>query len=316
MTWSDERTAEWVIQPSVPTSAEVPDPILARLIDLDGWSPIAVHAAALILTLGMAVLDDVTGAGVQSVPFYLAPVLLAAWQLGRSAGLMWAGLAAAAAFVVSVGDGAAPFSTEPWNALAVLATLMVVALLAGALRELWVRGKALARTDPLTGVPNEDTFTERVELERARSVRHNRPFTLAYLDVVGLDALDDASAARSDAVLQRIAGGLRSHTRCTDSVGRLGPAEFGILLPEAGAGAAEVALARIQRRIRESVSAESDRLSIHVGAVICVGAPASVDQLLERAKGVRRGAKGEVGGGVALEVLDDAFGIEAILQRG
>lgn len=185
-----------------------------------------------------------------------------------------------------------------------------------ALRALADHSRTLAGTDDLTGVLDGRSFQELVELERSRTLRYNRPFTLAYLDVDRLRGVNDLRGhTTGDRTLQLVARTIRENVRSMDSVSRLGDDEFGLLFPETGRGAAEVALGKIRGCLDEAVRQRNLPITFSVGAVICVGAPASVDQLIQRADALMYRVKESGGDGTAIEVLDDQFGIEAILQR-
>jgi diguanylate cyclase (GGDEF)-like protein len=203
-----------------------------------------------------------------------------------------------------------------WNASASLALLAAVAIGVGALRTSADFVRTVSGTDHLTGILDSLSFRELVELERSRALRYNRPFTLAYLDVDRLRRVNELRGhLTGDRTLQLIASILRQNIRSMDSVARLGGDEFGLLMPETGKGAAEVALAKVRSCLAEAMRTRELPLTFSVGAVICVGAPESVDRLIQRADGLMYRVKDGGGDGMAAEVLDDPFGIEAILQR-
>jgi diguanylate cyclase (GGDEF)-like protein len=84
-----------------------------------------------------------------------------------------------------------------------------------------------AETDPLTGARTRTAGLADLthEIERAR--RTSGLLTLAYIDVVGLKAVNDTFGhAAGDALLRRTAGGIRSHLRAYDLIARVGGDEF------------------------------------------------------------------------------------------
>ncbi|HUE77676.1 MAG TPA: GGDEF domain-containing protein [Longimicrobiales bacterium] len=280
-------------------------------------APLTHLAAALLLT-AVAVLDRATGAHLAFSLFYLAPVSLAAWRLGLLAGFSWAMAAAAISLGVDLSEGYDPggLGVVYWNAVVRLGVLVIVAAALARIQRMREAERLLAGTDSLTGVRNGRAFHDLVELERTRTLRYNRPFTLAYMDVDGFKRVNDERGhSRGDEVLQLIARTIRDNIRSMDSVARLGGDEFGFLFPETGTGAAEVALRKIQTRLTEAAAAEQIDLSFSIGAVICVGPPESVDQLIQRADALMYSAKQRGRNGIRTTVLDDQFGIEAILQR-
>ena len=273
-----------------------------------------VHLLVLVL-IGLVALADAARPGFSLAVFYLLPVGLAAWRIGRPAAIAWAAVAAIGwlwgAFLMGA---AAPAAY--WNAVAWLLVFLVVGVTVSGLRSLRDFTRSLEGTDALTGVLDGRSFQELVELERNRSLRYNRPFTVAYLDVDRLRKVNDLLGhATGDRTLHLIAQTIRGNLRSMDSVARLGGDEFALLLPETGRGAAEVALAKIRSCLDEVVQARDLPITFSIGAVICVGAPESVDRLIQRADALMYQAKDSGGDGLAIEVLDDPFGIEAILQR-
>lgn len=282
---------------------------------LDRWSPLAVHALALGLTAGVALADAASGEYALQ-PFYLAPVALVAWRLGRGSAMLYAGLAAAAWLAAQPVSGLNAGPALFWNALGQLGVFLVVALAVVGVRSLTDHTRSLAGTDHLTGVLDGESFQELVELERSRALRYNRPFTLAYLDVDRLRGVNDLSGhTTGDHTLRLIADTVRENIRSMDSVARLGGDEFGLLFPETGRGSAEIVLGKLRACLDREARERNLPITFSVGAIICVGAPESVDRLIQRADALMYQVKDRGGDGMAVEVLDDQFGIEAILQR-
>ncbi len=109
---------------------------------------------------------------------------------------------------------------------------------------------AAALTDPLTGVLNRRGFTEAAERELARARRHARPFTLAYIDVRNLKAVNDTEGHRAgDELLRQTALLLKGAARADDVVGRIGGDEMAMMLVEQNAAGAEVVKGRIVQQI-------------------------------------------------------------------
>lgn len=281
-----------------------------------------VHAAAAALLALTALADGYTDR-LLLLPVYALPVALAGWGLGRAPALGWAAAATIAALVLegvsgsALDGGVSGAGVVAWNTAAQLAALVVVALAASALRARSdTPGERVAETDDLTGVLDGASFRELVDLERSRALRHDRPFTLAYLDADRFRQVNELRGyGTGDRTLQLIASVLRDNLRSMDSVARLGGDEFGLLLPETGKGAAELALAKLRSCLAEAMGTRELPITFSIGVVICLGPPESVDRLIHRAHALMYRVKDAGGDGLAIEVLDDPFGIEAILQR-
>jgi diguanylate cyclase len=94
------------------------------------------------------------------------------------------------------------------------------------------RLEGLARTDPLTGVPNRRVWDEELprELERAR--RMGTPLCVAMLDLDNFKAYNDRHGHQAgDRVLKEAASAWRTQVRSTDLLVRYGGEEFALLLP-------------------------------------------------------------------------------------
>ena len=94
------------------------------------------------------------------------------------------------------------------------------------------RLEGLARTDPLTGVPNRRVWEEELprELERAR--RMGTELCVAMIDLDNFKAFNDRHGHQAgDRVLKEAASAWRTQVRSTDLLARYGGEEFVLLLP-------------------------------------------------------------------------------------
>jgi diguanylate cyclase (GGDEF)-like protein len=94
------------------------------------------------------------------------------------------------------------------------------------------RLEGLARSDPLTGIPNRRVWEEELprELERAR--RMGTPLCVAMVDLDNFKAYNDRHGHRAgDLVLKDAADAWRAQVRSTDLLARYGGEEFALLLP-------------------------------------------------------------------------------------
>jgi diguanylate cyclase (GGDEF)-like protein len=108
----------------------------------------------------------------------------------------------------------------------------------------------VSRSDALTGALNRRGFEERFEAEIARAKRDGNSLALIVLDLDDFKGVNDAEGhAAGDRVLRRVVEVLAEQTRATDTVGRLGGDEFGILVvggdPRVVSGRIHTALAEV-----------------------------------------------------------------------
>jgi len=100
-----------------------------------------------------------------------------------------------------------------------------------ALKEDLAEMKQHAYHDVLTGLPNRRLFVESLEDRVARCQRYGDNCAVLFLDVDNLKTVNDEHGhAAGDALLVRLAGILKVHTRMTDVAARIGGDEFGLLL--------------------------------------------------------------------------------------
>lgn len=105
-----------------------------------------------------------------------------------------------------------------------------------------------SHSDELTGVLNRRGFEAKTAMEIRRAVRHDRPLSVAVLDLDKFkDVNDEAGHAAGDYVLRAVTAHWMSVSRSTDLVGRLGGDEFAMLMPETDAEQART----LMRRLRE-----------------------------------------------------------------
>jgi len=91
------------------------------------------------------------------------------------------------------------------------------------------------RTDPLTGLLLAAEWNRIVADEDARIGRYGRPATVVIIELDGLERLIAVLGQEAgDRVLPAVADALSRNARGADHLARLGPARFGILLPETG----------------------------------------------------------------------------------
>jgi diguanylate cyclase (GGDEF)-like protein len=93
----------------------------------------------------------------------------------------------------------------------------------------------LADHDPLAPVLNRRAFHRTLQRALSHVERYGRKSAVLYLDLDDFKSVNDRYGhAAGDAVLRHIARLLLDNVRESDSVGRLGGDEFGLILAEAG----------------------------------------------------------------------------------
>ncbi len=228
------------------------------------------RGVALLLAVGVAYLDVVTGFELSLSLLYLVPTAFAAWVLGRRWGLLLALLSALLWLSADLLAGHLYTSSAiaAWNTLIRLGFFLVVVALLLALKEQLELITHLARTDSLTGLLTRGPFFDALESEAQRSRRYAHPLTVAYLDVDDFKVVNDAHGhPAGDAVLMTLADTLKRGTRATDVAARIGGDEFALLIPESDEVAARSTLERLRESVSQATAADGSRVTVSVGAI-------------------------------------------------
>jgi len=115
--------------------------------------------------------------------------------------------------------------------------------------------ETLARTDPLTGLPNRRAFLEELKKELGRATRHGEPVGLLYFDVDDFKSINDQHGhSKGDEQLQLIAKVLREVLRGTDFAGRMGGDEFCVAYSRANMEQSRMATERFLSRLKNVTS--------------------------------------------------------------
>lgn len=257
---------------------------------------VLVPALALVATLALGAADWYVDPGVRLFPLYFVPVGLATWLQGRTSGVIFALLAIVVWESANHFDGHAPGKplVEIWNAGVQLGSLLAFSLLLASLREKFNREHERSRLDALTGIWNTLGLHERAALEIARARDQARPIALAYIDLDGFKAVNDAFGHEvGNSVLARVATILQRTCRSSDTCARVGGDEFVVLLPGIDAQAATQVLARVVSNIADAMRSEGWPVTASAGCACFETAPSSVHTLLARADSLMYRSKRE-----------------------
>ena len=138
---------------------------------------------------------------------------------------------------------------------------------------------AIAKTDGLTGTRSRATGLEDFNHEIDRAHRTMAPLVIAYVDVVGLKAVNDTHGhAAGDELLQRAVNAIRDHLRSYDLIVRIGGDEFLTVMSGATLKDARQRFAAIQ----SALAADPDQCEIKVGFA-ALEADDSAAELISRA---------------------------------
>lgn len=251
------------------------------LLSARAWAGVA---AALIALIGVG--DYFTRMSPALSVFYLLPISLITWFVGRQGGIVTSAVCAIASLAVPVTN--ASYYENPispiWNLTVDLGLFGVTLVVLSTLRDALEHERELARTDSLTGVANNRAFAELVRYELNRAARYNSPFSIAYIDIDNFKMVNDRFGhSAGDGLLREVAATLTGNTRPTDTAARLGGDEFAILLVESDYISAQAAMRRVQRALSDKASERGWPVTFSIGMVTCQDPRGSVDDLLKLA---------------------------------
>jgi diguanylate cyclase (GGDEF)-like protein len=112
----------------------------------------------------------------------------------------------------------------------------------------------IAKQDSMTGALTRRGFFSEVEKESQRASRYDRPSALVVIDVDHFKSINDRYGhPAGDAVLVSIANACMATMRRSDTFGRIGGEEFGLLLPETDVEEARLAAERIRSMVESTI---------------------------------------------------------------
>jgi diguanylate cyclase (GGDEF)-like protein len=278
------RAIEESGKPPCDSTPESPPLFLKIIFGVGGYlSRLSNRQVIALVTVAMAAiaaLDSLSGEISFSV-FYLIPISVATWRLGKRAGTLWAFFSAVLWGVVDVwGNGYSSPAIPVWNAAVRLGFFLIVtnALCALAVMQEWIR------TDYLTGLANKRGFYEFAGYAILRSRRTALGFTLVYVDVDDFKSVNDKLGhSAGDALLQLLGTTLLQSIRRTDVVARIGGDEFAIFFSDTSFDSSEVALTKVRESLNSALSGHHWDITYSVGAATFQSWVKSLDAALDEA---------------------------------
>lgn len=254
--------------------------LLASLETLAKGRLIAI-ATGIVFILGT--IDYLTGFELSFSFFYLIPVSMAAWALGRKMGLAFSVFSATIWLTSNILSGqefSSPF-VGTWNTLLRFGFYAVVTTLLVELRSALEEERLLANTDPLTGALNRRSFNEIAEKKMIFSEVNKHPYTVVYIDIDNFKTINDRLGhAIGDLVLKTVVDTIQTQIRNTDFLARLGGDEFAILLTDIDQERARPIIERLQSALLEKMEKNEWDVTFSIGVLTVLSMPESADKLV------------------------------------
>ncbi len=268
-------------------------PTLRFLSFLDRQKKITLWGYVILFLIGLGVIGYYTGAELTISLFYLLPIALASWSLGKTPGQITALFAAIIMNTSSLSAGGQPsLFVIIWNTCVRLGIFLIFSTLLSEFRSLLAHQTELSRTDSLTGILNRRAFYEAADMELQKMERYERPLSVAFIDLDNFKVVNDTSGHLvGDGLLLRVAERIKLQLRGTDTVARLGGDEYAVLLPETDEAAARIVISRLQTALLSEMAAGKWPVTFSIGVLTCNMAPSGpqdaihlADQLMYAAK--------------------------------
>lgn len=145
----------------------------------------------------------------------------------------------------------------------------------------------LSMTDRLTGLLNRGTWENLLDAEFERHRRYGQKTCLVMFDIDHFKAVNDTHGhLAGDEVIKHTAAVTKSSLRQSDTPGRYGGEEFGIILPETDAEGARTICERIRQTIEESTvntSVADIQYTVSIGVAPLSGETENYMQWLQQA---------------------------------
>ena len=278
--------------------------LLTSLETIDkGW--LTAIAVGVVFILGY--IDYVTGFELSFSFFYLIPVTMIAWAVGRNAGLNISVLSASVWLISNLLSGQS-FSNEfigVWNTLLRFGFYSVVTILLADLRHALEEEHILANTDPLTGAMNRRSFNEITEKKMISSEIQNHPYTMVYIDIDNFKMVNDTLGhAVGDLVLKTVVDTIQAQIRSTDFLARIGGDEFAILLTDIDQEHAKSIVERVQSSLLEKMKVDDWDITFSIGVMTVLTMPESADRLLSLTDALMYNVKGKGKNAIYYSIYD------------
>jgi diguanylate cyclase (GGDEF)-like protein len=265
---------------------------LFSFLDRQSKDTVLLISMEIMILLGL--IDYASGYELSFALFYLIPISLSAWYVGRNAGYLVSIASAALWFATNrlAGESYSNVLIPFWNSASRLGFFLIFSVLLSQLRRALDHERELSHTDYLTGAMNSRAFYTLAEYEIKRSERFQRPMTVVYLDLDNFKDINDRLGhSAGDVVLKQVVRKISDNIRAMDSVARLGGDEFAILLPETNQEAAHTVVTRLQNILLEEMLRSQWQITFSMGVLTCTKPPTEINEVIHQADELMYSAK-------------------------
>jgi diguanylate cyclase (GGDEF)-like protein len=247
---------------------------------------------SLVPLLGL--IDYLTGYEVSFSLFYLAPISLITWFIGKRWGLVISTFSAITWLIADLSSGLLYTNSiiYLWNTMIRFGFFITVTLLISALKKELSNEQELTRVDYVSEAVSVRYFYELAQKEINRSQRYGHPLTFAYIDIDNFKGINDQYGhSVGDKVLRTLVSTIKRQIRNTDTIARLGGDEFILVLPETDQEQARALIPRINQSLADEKLHPTWSVTVSIGVVTYTDFTKSVDDMVKIADKVMYAVK-------------------------
>jgi len=269
-------------------------------------SPATIIVSSVVVILAIGFADYFLGRNFSSALFFVVPVAVVTWYVGRAPGVVVSVLSGSSLVVTDwVFRSGEHQALAFWNVIFPFFFFIGFVILLTLLKDSLAREEELSRTDPLTGLSNRRYFNELVDVDIGRSRRYGHPVSFAYIDVDNFKGINDSLGHdKGDEVLCLIADQFRSFLRSSDLIARMGGDEFAILLPETGSEDAAVAMTKLQEDVNAASRGRGWPVTLSIGLVTYSVAPESLEEIIKEADAMMYAVKEKTKNNISFKTIN------------
>ena len=261
---------------------------------MGGHSNVFLVIIGLIFTALVGVVRYLTGPEWALSLFYLVPISIAAWKVGRRAGVLMSFCGAISWLVADLmildtfSIKAIPFINETFR----LIVFLIITYYISRLRATLNMHKELSRIDSLTGIENRRAFFDLAAIELNKARRFQYPISLLYIDLDDFKRINDLFGHHvGDDLLCTVARVIKSNIRSFDIVARLGGDEFCVLVVGAEANPALSIAEKLQKLIVDLLNKRKWSVTLSIGVATFIHLPESVRDMVKKGDSLMYSAK-------------------------
>ena len=261
----------------------------------------------LLLVLSITYIRYVTGPELAFSAFYLFPICMVTWFVGRKAGILISLFSSASWLMADIlmENAFSSYLIPYFNQTLRLFVFIFITYIISNLRKELESERTLSRTDVLTGISNRRAFFEQAATEVSRAYRYSRPFTVMYLDLDNFKMVNDSYGHETgDKVLVLVSNIIKENIRNLDIFARLGGDEFVLFLPEIEKNSAEAIAQKLQSILLIEMKNNQWPVTFSIGVACFINNNYSLDEIINKADNLMYKVKSTGKKTIKLEVFN------------